>query len=128
MRLSYQSMDINELNKCYVFITFFKFIVTRVSNKIPNRTKKKFTFKNILYCCLYMNGNSCSYSGTNLHMYINDIINVSDMALIKRRDSISYKFFREINNEILNFIYGNNKSPRVIAVDGTYISLSINYY
>ena len=65
------------------FCKFFKSIVKKINNKISSRTRC-ITFKDILYCCLYMNGNSFSYSMTNINMYINNIIDVSDVALIEK--------------------------------------------
>lgn len=43
------------------FCKFFESIVKDVGSDIPNRTKM-ITFIDILYYCIYMNGNSCSYS------------------------------------------------------------------
>jgi len=105
------------------FCKFFK--CTIKNNKhIPNRTKKN-SFIDVLYFCLYKNGNSCSSSMANINMYINDIIDVSDNSFIQMRHSINYIHFKQISDELVDFIYKNNNETRFIAVDGTYIPLSI---
>jgi hypothetical protein len=58
-------------------------------------------------------------------MCMNNIIDVSKVSLIKKRDSINFVYFKKICNEILNFIYKDHDKQRIIGVDGTYIPLSI---
>ena len=113
------------IDKPIEFCKFFKSIVKKVNEEVSTKNEI-LRFKDILYCCLYMNGNSYSYSLANMHMYMDNIIDVSDCALIKRRKTISHIHFKKIRNGILNFIYKNNNTPRIIGVDGTYIPLSIN--
>lgn len=75
----------NEIvEKLIIFCKFFKSVVKTINNETPNRTKI-ISFKDILYCCLYMNGNSCSYSLANINMYMNNIVDVSDNSLIKKK-------------------------------------------
>src|ERR1700722_2623579 len=120
------SIKINmNIDKPIEFCKFFKSIVKKVNEEVSTKNEI-LKFKDILYCCLYMNGNSYSYSLANMHMYMDNIIDVSDCALIKRRKTISHIHFKKIRNGILNFIYKNNNTPRIIGVDGTYIPLSIN--
>jgi hypothetical protein len=107
------------------FSKFLKTTIETISNKISDKTKI-ITFKDIIYCCLYMNGSSCSYSLANINMCMNDIIDVSDTALKKKRNSFDYSYFKQISDNMINFIYENDNNPRIIAVDGTYIPLSIN--
>ena len=54
-----------------------------------------------------------------------NIIDVCDSSLIKKRNIISYTYFKNISDSLLNYIYKNNNKPRIIGVDGTYIPLSI---
>lgn len=86
---------------------------------------KVITFKDILYCCLYMNGKSCSYSIANTNMCMRDIIDVSDTTLKIGRKEINYKYFKKLNDTLVSFVYENNENPRIIGADATYIPLSI---
>ena len=113
-----------DIDKLVEFCAFVKGVVKKISIEASDRTKI-IAFKDILYCCLYMNGNSCSYSTASLNMYVDNIIDVSDPALITKRDTVSFGYFKKISNEIRNFIYKNNDTPRILAVDGTSIPLSI---
>jgi hypothetical protein len=112
-------MDIDNL---IVFCKYFRSVVNETES--PGRTRI-ITFKDVLYCCMRMNGNSHSYSMTNLDMYIDDIIDVHDQALQQKRDTVGYCPFKTICKELLNFVYKDNNTPRIIGVDGTYIPLSI---
>src|ERR1700729_3597135 len=116
-------MDTN-INELIDFFKFFRSVVKKINDNIPNKTKI-ISFNDILYCCLYRSGNSCSYSLTNINMCMNNIIDVSKVSLIKKRDSINFVYFKKICNEILNFIYKDHDKQRIIGVDGTYIPLSI---
>lgn len=112
------------IDSLITFCKFFKSTVDDINIETSCKTKI-ITFKDILYCCLYMNGNSCSYSLANMNMDMNDIIDVSDTALKNKRNMISYIHFKHISDTLINFIYNNDDSPRIIGVDGTYIPLSI---
>lgn len=113
-------MDISE------FVTFSKFVrltIEDINDEIPQKTRE-ITFKDVVYCCLYMNGSSCSYSLANINMCMNDIIDVSDTALKKRRNVFDYIYFKQITDTLLDFIYQDD-TPRIVGVDGTYAPLSI---
>ena len=112
-----------DFNKIINFLKIFKSIVENIKNDGRN---KIITFKDIFYCCLYMNGNTCSYSLANINMCTNDIFDVSDTALKKKRNSINFIHFKQISDSLIDFIYENNNEPRIIGVDGTYIPLSID--
>jgi hypothetical protein len=71
-----------------------------------------------------MNSNQCSYSLVNINMAINEIINVTDSALVHKRSSINSFHFKKINETLLKCIYKNNK-PKIIGIDETFIPLSI---
>lgn len=43
-------------------------------------------------------------------------------TFIRRKNKINHKYFEQLNNYLLNYIYINN-DRKIIAVDGTYISL-----
>jgi hypothetical protein len=107
------------------FCKFFKSIVKDVESDIPNRTKV-ITFIDILYYCIYMNGNSCSYSMANINMFLMDIFDVTDSSLIQKRNSVNFSYFKQISNSLGDFFIKNNTSPRIFAVDGSYIPLSID--
>ena len=107
-----------------VFCRFIRMIIDETNNEFNN---KIISFKDILYCCLYMNGTSCSYSLANIHMCMNDIIDVSDNSLKKKRNKICYTHFKQISDSLIKFIYEDDNERRIIGVDGTYIPISINF-
>jgi hypothetical protein len=113
-----------DTDKIISFCKFFKSVIRNVENEIQNKNKI-LTFKDILYCCLYMNGTSSSYSLTNINMYINNIVDISDTVLKKERNTIDYTYFKQVSDSLLDFIYEYVDEPRIIGVDGTYIPLSI---
>jgi Transposase DDE domain len=112
------------IDKLIEFFKFFKSVVEKMNNESLGRTKL-ITFTDIIYCCLYMNGNSYSYSMTNLSMFVDNIIDVSDVAFKNKRNTVGFIPFKNICKEMLNFVYNGNNTPRIIGVDGTYIPLSI---
>jgi hypothetical protein len=59
-------------------------------------------------------------------MQIKHILNVSDKAIIKKRNSIDHSNFKNIHDELLNYAYRNNNEPRLLGVDGTYLPVSIH--
>ena len=112
-------MDIDSI---IPFCNFIKVSVDRINTNIRN---KIISFKDILYCSLYMNSIPCSYSLANINMGTKEIIDVSDDALKKKRKNTSFQYLKQISDSLIDFIYKDDNDPRVIGVDGTYISLSI---
>jgi len=112
------------ITKLITFGKFFKSIMDTINSIVVDK-KRTIKFKDILYCCLYMNGSSCSYSLANINMGINNIIDVSDTALKNKRNVYNYIYFKQISDTLVNFIYNDIDMPRIIAVDGTYIPLLI---
>jgi hypothetical protein len=91
------------------FCKLFRSTVSKVASKIPNRTKV-ITFRDILYCCIYMNGNPCSYSMANINMFLKDIFDVTDSSLIKKRNSIHFSYFKQISDTLGDIFYKNDTS------------------
>lgn len=92
-------------------------------NKEISLRSRKLMFKDVIYCLSLMIGNNKSYDIINASMKIDNIINVSSEALIKYQNKINKTYFYKLNDNLLTFIYKNIKN-RIIAVDGTYITLS----
>ena len=107
-------------------IDFLKFFRSSVESIQITGRNKIITFKDIFYCCLYMNGNSSSYSLTNINMFINDIFDVTDTALKKKRNNVNFVHLKQISDSLIDFIYENDNEPRIIGVDETYVPLSID--
>jgi hypothetical protein len=104
------------------FCTKFKYIVEHT----PSLGRINIlTLKDILYWCLHMNGCNHSYSMSTLHLYMDVVADVKDSSFGRKRDTIGYAPFKQICQGLLDYIYKNNNTPRIIAVDGTYIPLSI---
>jgi hypothetical protein len=102
---------------------FLKNAIKNVNNDI-NIHVKKIELIDVIYYITYMCLNNYSYSITNMHLQINNILNVTVSALAQKRDSIKSKYIKLINDNLLNDIY-HDKEERIIACDGTCISLSI---
>jgi hypothetical protein len=98
----------------------------KINDEIQIRTGK-ITFRDIIYYCCYMNGNNDSYTSANIHLVDKNIIDASNNALNKRRIAIDFKYFKQLNDLILDHIYKKSKGRR-IAVDGTYISLPVDLH
>lgn len=106
-------------------ILYFKKIIIDTINKINNKVKnrdRKISLKDVIYYSSYLIGNNISYSLTNIHLGHKNILDVSDGALIKKRNLIHSKYFKEVNDELLKYIYKNKKN-RTLAVDGSRIAL-----
>jgi len=112
------------IDRVMEFFKCFKSIVEQASFESSGKTKL-ITFTDILYCCLYMNGNSCSYSMANLSMYVDNIVDVSDVAFKNKRNTVGYVPFKNICKGMLDFIYKDHVTPRICGVDGTYVPLSL---
>jgi hypothetical protein len=113
------------MNDIIEYFKFFKSCIEDIGKSIDVRNRN-ITFKDIVYFCMYKNGNSYSYTQTNIKMQIKNLLNVSDQAIIKKRNSINPNYFKKINNKLLNYAYINSNEPRLLAVDGTYLPVSVN--
>jgi hypothetical protein len=101
--------------------------IKNINNKIILRNRK-INFKEILYGSIYKCINNSSYqdvsSKINLNFIENNINNtISKTAFINKKNSISSDYFLNINNFILEYIFKNDKTPRIYAVDGSFINL-----
>jgi len=105
--------------------------IKNINNKIILRNRK-INFKEILYGSIYKCINNSSYqdvsSKINLNFIENNINNtISKTAFINKKNSISSDYFLNINNFILEYIFKNDKTPRIYAVDGSFINLFKNF-
>lgn len=116
-------MDIENIKK---FQNILNNCIEEINNKIIIR-KRKIDFKDILYGSIYKSVNNCSYdyitSMLNIK-YIDNEINckISKTAFIEKRNNIDNKYFLQINDTFIDYIYNNNK-PRILAVDGSYLNV-----
>jgi hypothetical protein len=69
-----------------------------------------------------MSGNKMSYDSINAHLKIHDILNVSKKTLVATKNILESKYIKQLNDDIINHIYPTDE-PRIIAVDGTHITL-----
>ena len=116
-------MDIENIKK---FQNILNNCIEEINNKIIIR-KRKIDFKDILYGSIYKSVNNCSYDYITLMLnikYIDNEINckISKTAFIEKRNNIDNKYFLQINDTFIDFIYNNNK-PRILAVDGSYLNV-----
>ena len=110
-----------------IVIIFAKFIKSCLSGTNIDTCRNKYiTFKDIFYFCSHKNGNSFSYSLANYHMKMKNITNVTDKAYLIKRNSIDPIYFEKINDYLLEHLYKNNGTPRILGIDGTYLPVSIN--
>jgi len=114
--------------------TFQKILNTdikNINNKIIKRNRK-INFKDILYGSIYKAINNTSYDDVIYEInknFINKNINnsISKSSFIQKRNNIPNEYFLNINDSFINYIYKNNKSNRIIAVDGSFLNLYKNF-
>ena len=105
--------------------------IKNINNKIILR-ERKIKFEEILYGSIYKCINNLSYqdvaSKINLN-FIEQNINttISKTAFINKRNSIPNEYFLDINNSFIDYIYKDNKNPRIFGVDGSFINLFKNF-
>ena len=101
--------------------------IKNINNKIIIRDRK-IKFEEILYGSIYKCINNLSYqdvaSKINLN-FIEQYINttISKTAFIEKRNNIPNEYFLNINDSFIDYIYKNDKTPRVFGVDGSFLNL-----
>ena len=105
--------------------------IKNINDKIIIRDIK-IKFEEIIYGSIYKCINNLSYqdvaSKINLN-FIEQNINttISKTAFINKRNSIPNEYFLDINNSFIDYIYKDNKNPRIFGVDGSFINLFKNF-
>jgi hypothetical protein len=99
----------------------------KIINEKVSKRKRKLNFKDILFYSVYKNGNNYSYETTNSHLKFLNIAETTKQTLSKRRKSIDPLYFKQLNDELINFIYKNDKDRRFIAIDGSKINLDAKF-
>ena len=70
-----------------------------------------------------MNGTNKSYDLTLSHLKIKKIVSTTKSSLVQKRNNMDREYFKRLNTLFGEFIYGNNKQRRLIAVDGSCVNL-----
>ena len=96
--------------------------ISNINKEIKKRSRK-ISFKDVIYYSCLLIGNNQSYDDTNTILKVDNILDVSNAALIKYKNKIDCSYFNELNNDILDHIYNEFDVTRLIAVDGTNIVL-----
>jgi Transposase DDE domain len=115
--ISYMNLDVIKKFKMCLYTS-----IEKINNSIGTRSDSQIFFRDILYYSSLIIGNNQSYNIINTQLKINNILNVSKNALVKQKNNLEYNHIDTLNNDLLNYIYESN-NPRIIAVDGTYITL-----
>lgn len=97
--------------------------INNIDREIKKRSRK-ISFKDVIYYSSLMIGNNQSYENVNVSLKIHKIINVTSVSLIKYKNKIDCSYFNNINDILLDHVYGNYNDKRLIAVDGTHIALN----
>jgi hypothetical protein len=105
--------------------------IKNINNRIILRNRK-INFKEILYGSIYKCINNSSYQDVSSKINLNFIENninttISKTAFINKKNSISSDYFLNINDSIVEYIFKNDKTPRIYAVDGSFINLFKNF-
>jgi hypothetical protein len=95
--------------------------IYKYSKEIKFRLRN-ITLVDIIYCCCLVIGNNISYDNANTKLKIEGIVDTSTQSIINYKNNIHYEYFNKLNDDLLSFIY-RNTSNRILAVDGTRISL-----
>jgi len=101
-------------------------------NKEIIKRDRKLKFEEILYGSIYKCINKTSYQDVTSRINLNFIeknINktITKTAFINKKNDISPDHFLNINNSLIDYISKNDKTPRVYAVDGSFINLFKNF-
>ncbi len=104
----------------------FKIYINQVSSYLNSKTstrERKVSFKDIVYFLSYKNNRNLSYDITNSFLKYKNVLDVTKSAIIKKISNVDYFYFELLNQNLLDFIYGDYKQ-RYIAVDGSGINLN----
>ena len=106
--------------------TFRKHLNT-IIKQFTFEKNSKFSSETYFYSILNKITNRLSFAEISTHFFVNDeypskynYTSISKSALIKATKRQNILVFNKINDDLLNFIYKDNK-PRILAVDGTYV-------
>jgi hypothetical protein len=105
--------------------------IKNINNEIIKRDRK-LKFEEILYGSIYKCINNTSYQDVSSKINLNFIeknINktITKTAFINKKNDISPHHFLNINDSFINYIFKNDKTPRVYGVDGSFINLFKNF-
>ena len=105
--------------------------IKNINNEIIKRDRK-LKFEEILYGSIYKCINNTSYQDVSSKINLNFIeknINktITKTAFINKKNNISSHHFLNINDSFINYIFKNDKTPRVYGVDGSFINLFKNF-
>lgn len=105
--------------------------IKNINNEIIKRDRK-LKFQEILYGSIYKCINNTSYQDVSSKINLNFIdknINksITKTAFINKKNDISPEHFLNINNTFINYIFKNDKTPRIYGVDGSFINLFKNF-
>lgn len=107
---------IKSFNQC------INYAIYNISKDIKIRKNNIIQFRDIIYYSSYLIGNNKSYDDTNSHLKIKNITNVTKKTLIKEKNKIHFKYFKKLNDSLIDYIYEDSIN-RIIAVDSTYLEL-----
>ena len=124
--MTIKTLDFYKLNK---FFDFMRKTINDINKCIVLR-KSKLNFNIILYSICCKIGLNYSYEKLRTHLEINGIAIASNQAICKRRNNIDPKYFKELNDKLIEFINDNFKEPRYVLFDGSKINvpLTTGYY
>lgn len=112
---NYISSKIDELNK------FLKNEISCINDKITKRSRKIHANDLILFLTNVV-GSGNSFINVLNGFKLNDQLNVSKQAIIKKLNLLPVELLQNLNNKLINFVY-EPKEVRLLATDGT-----ITYY
>jgi len=84
---------------------------------------RKINIKHVLYLLAHKEGNSLSFDQTISHLNCKSNINITKTALINKIKNIQPSFIENLNKHILDEMCKTSTKSRIIAVDGSKISL-----
>jgi hypothetical protein len=105
--------------------------IKNINKKIIKR-ERKIDFRHILYGSIYKSVNNTSFDTVTYQInkiFIDKNVDktITKTSFIKKKNNIDPKYFLEINNSIIDYIYKKIKNPRIIGVDGSFLNLHKNF-
>jgi hypothetical protein len=107
------------------FKNFLNSTPKNINNQIKKRKDVKINFKDIIYYSSLLISNGYSFDSVNSYLKIKNILDVSQVALIKRKNNLNSEYFNDLNNNLLGYIYSDD-DKKILAMDGTYIVILLS--
>ena len=106
-------------------LTNYKKILNEFTNKLNEKyikRNRKLNFSDILYGSCLKTLNHCSFEKVIYILNKNRVKNISSSSFKKKYSMIKDTDLKDVNKNLLNFIYNDKLKTRILSVDGSYLN------